>query len=286
MQLLHTPKKTKIAAIKLLQISCIASPPVIFTGLVGRFWLQPCNPYVPLFDFLDKCSQYANKYYISNMLNSSGKFSMIYWTGYCLLLYYLVMKPSLGCLFALGQTYFVQSCCIQYYLKTIFENVNRRSSFSDRQRLVKLYKQIQLLVCYYNEIHQDIFTNAVLWFVGLCIVIGLYAIITSFSIIAPLQLLVLGSASSQAVIGFVLCFGNFGAIYDESQNILAGFRTRAILSQFSSTQLTEYRFENKVAKSIQPVKIKLGSVNFVDGMMPITFIDFCFGMLVNMLLIK
>ncbi len=286
MQLLHKPKKDYIALVKLFQFCGAISPPVVFTCHIARFWFRPCKPYVPGFDFLAQCSKHVDIYYISSIFNLEGKVSSIYWTGFCLILYYLVLKPAGGCFLVLFQLYFVMSSCIRYYLKNILENIKKSTSGSRNRRYIQMYKQIQLLVCYYNQIYQDIFTTTLLVFVGLCIVIGLYALITSFEFVTPLQFLVLGAAASQAIFGMLICFGNFGGIYDDSLNILAGFRSRSNFSDFGGGGLKEFRLQKKFVNSLQPVKIKLGSVNYVNRMMPITFIDFCFDILVNMLLIK
>ncbi len=276
-------------AIKCFQLSDIFSSPIVAACHSTRCFIQKCLPYSPGFEFLEYCVKLKNlDYGFSFYLNN--QFSSVYSLIISLIYFATMVKLGGGFLFVTIQLYFVESCCIRYYLRQLLSNLSKNSNSLKAMPLVNLYKQLQLILRYYNQIHQDIFVVVVLNCTGLCIIIASFAIISSWSIITNVQIFVLSVLALEAVFGLMICFGNFAGIYEDSVKFIATLRLPCTIatSYITGTAILnivrlEYR---KITKSLYPLKVRIGSVNYADRFTPITFIDFCLGVVVNMLLIK
>lgn len=269
-------------AIQLFQFSGIVSPPFVTTGFTAFLWFAPCKSYAPGFYFLEECAERLDFSTERKMFLFRGHISKIYWATICSVIYYTLLKPMAACVYFIIQLYFVESCGIRYYLKNIYKNVLNLKTYSAKYNLIQVYKQIQIIVCYYNQIHQNIFTIVLINLIGVCIVIGLFAIITSWSFITVIQLLVLGTITIDSFIAMVICFGNFGRIYGESVKILAAFQLNIAGTRCCKS---EFVLQRKLINCLMPTKIMIGSVNYFDKLTPITFLNFCFTLLVDMLLV-
>ncbi len=136
---------------------------------------------------------------------------------------------------------------------------------------------------YFNIIHQDIVIASLLYFMGESFVLGMFTLITSWDKLSFPQLLISGTGATESFAAILIFFGVFGRVYADSIKTIECLRTSGIHVE---SDLESRKTVGKIVKSLQPLKIKIGSVNFVDRLTPVTFIDFCFGILVNMLLLK
>ncbi len=273
--------------IKLFQLCATFTPYVLTGSHVVRCFIQRCLPYAPGFEFLGSCEELSksDKHF---HLYLPQPISLVYWVAINLVYVVTFVKLGEGFFFVTIQLYFVQSCCIRYYLSTMLANMSKTSKFRKTTTIIKLYKQLQLILRYYNQLHQDIFVIVLLHLVGLCIIIGLFAVISSWNIITNVQCLVLTASALQAIFGLMILFGNFAGIYEDSLSFIANLRLPRTntASTISGNEKHSLEKNRKIAKSLFPLKVRIGSVNFVDRFTPITFIDFCFGIVVNMLLLK
>ncbi len=281
--LLYKPGKYYIFAIKAFQALAIIGTPIICTSVTLRHFTQKCLPYSPGFELLEQCAHIIGR---AQTFVLGGAIAIIYWFIVCLIFFWSFLKLSGGFFFFVVQCYIVESCCIRYYLRNIWKNLLHPRTNINTLSVIQIYKQLQILVCYFNNIHQNIFAINLLSLVGSCMVIGLYAIITSWSVMTNIQFLVLSAAASRALVGFMLCFGNFGGIYTDSLQFIYVLKNPTKLVRGEMRTSNELKLQRKLAQSIQPLKIRIGSVNYVDKLTPIRFIDFCFGILVNMLLLS
>ncbi len=280
--MLYVPRKSFILAIKAFQVISILGTPITITSLAMRYFTQKCLPYAPGFELLQQCANIIER---ERSFLLSGPIAIVYWFFVCLLFHYSFLKLSGGFFFFVIQCYMVESCCLRYYLRNIWTNLLNPSSNKNTLLIIQIYKQLQILVGYFNNIHQDIFAINLLNLVGLCMVIGLYAIITSWSVLTNLQFFVLSMAALRSLVGFLLCYGNFGGLLQDSVQFIALLKKPENLDKGEMRTKNNIRLKNKLAQSLQPLKIKIGSVNYVEKLTPIMFIDFCFGVLVNMLLL-
>lgn len=87
--------------------------------------------------------------------------------------------------------------------------------------MMMIYKQVQLILCYYNQSHQDIFVVVALNLVGVCFVIGLFATISSWKVMPNMQFFVLTVSALQLAFGLMVCCGFFLGVYDDSIGFIA-----------------------------------------------------------------
>ncbi len=279
--MLHIPNRNYILAIKTFQLLGVCCNPIICTIHFIRYFIQKCLPYAPGFQLLEQCNPKTNFGFILN-----GPIATAYWLLICMIYYWMFLKVGLEFFFCTAQLYFVEGCCFTFYLKNIMKTTQRSSSRWAIFSNIRLYKQLQILIIYYNLIHCDIFVAFMLAITIICIVIGQFAIITSWAVITFVQVAVLACCTLQALFGFVICFGNFGGIYADSSKYLASLRSPVSSTLNKVSQAYTLRCQRRRVKALQALKIKLGSVNFVDRFMPVKLLDFCCGVLVNMLLLK
>ncbi len=268
----------------MFQFCSTFSPHVMTACQVARCFIQQCVPYAPGFELLENCAEFKNseKYF---QFYLHGPFALVYWVTVNFIYFVTFVRLGEGFFFVVVQLYCVQSCCMRYYIRNLLANIASNSN-SPSQSMVKVYKQLQLILCYYNQVHQDVFVIVILNLVGVCLVIGSFALISSWNVITNMQFFALTASVSQAVFGLMVCFGNFAEIHEDSLIFIGALRTpRNSASSYLDTK-SQLRQKRKVAKSLYPLKVKIGSVNYVDRLTTITFIDFCFGIVVNMLLLK
>lgn len=281
----YLPKPFVVTSIKIFQFSGIFSGPILFTCNVIRNWFLPCTPYAVGFGFLKECFVYTGK--SDHAFGLEGFSAFVYWSALCLLFYWALLKPGAGFYFYAIQLCLLKACCLRYYLKNLLNGIKNITMARNKcfiNRAVQFYKELQIMCIMYNQIQQDIVILALLYISGVAIVLGLYALITSWQVMTFLQLLVLISST---VLGFsvlVFCFGNLGGIYVDSMRILDCFKREIYSTHYSSDRYWSRKHKRSV-DSLQPLKIKFGSVNFVDKLTPILFLEFSVGILVNLLIV-
>lgn len=276
-----------LLVIKNFQFCGAISGPVIYTCYVARYLYDPCKPYSHGFMLLEKCSKYLESNSDLSSFSLSEQIGPVYWYFVCLSFYVVVLKPAGSCFFVIFQMFIIESCCLRYYLKNQLQNIIRPDKYFRKETAIKLYKQLQILVCFYNKINQDIFIVVKLSMVGLCIVIGLYAMITSWSEMRGLQYLILGSAAIQSLFGIMISYGNFGGMHDESTKLIRNLYGKpSKTADMNGIWIRQSQYIIKLIRSLQPLKVQIGAVTYIDKLTPITFASFCFSVLVNLLLLK
>lgn len=227
---------------------------------------------------LDECS----KFHLWNSFVLTGSISKLYWACICVIFTWAMTKLLANHFFVCYQFFFVVASCIRYYLDNLLARVgNRRKSFSTPE-MIRIYRQLQLMIRFFNGVNSDVFTSIFIFIIGVACVVSLFAFIAVKSAMSIPQFVILGSAAGQVVICMGFGYGIFGGIDDDSIQTLQAFRT--------SNACLESRIEQKVCaklvKALSPLKVMIGSVNYVDKLTPITLIDFFLGILVNLLLLK
>ncbi len=245
-----------------------------------HYWLQPCVPFAPGFWILEECSQYhANTW---NTFTLSRIHGNTYWTCYCLLMLWSLRQMVENYFFVWYEITVLSSFCLRYYLNTLLSHLNTGSRRFGTLAKVRVYRKLQLMACFFNGFHQDMLISIFAALVGFCFVIPLFAFITAKDRMTIPQVFIFGSAILQVPMCIAIAFGTFGGIYADSIEALQAFRTE------NST--LETKMERKIcAKSVRslgPLKVMIGTVSFFDRLTPMTFIDFCINILVNLLLLQ
>ncbi len=280
--LLHVPKPGYVKAVQLIQFGVIVSTPVLLCGHVTRLYLEKCLPYAPGYGLLEDCLEYT---FGNQTVVLSGLYATVYWTVVCLTVAYLHTTAN-GFQLALIQLYFVESCCIRYYLKNLLKlGLDNSRCANHREGICKLYTQLRILICYFNQIHQGAFMTAYVCFVGVAIIIPSYALISSWSLLGKVQFVILLCIIVEVSLGLVYCFGNFGGIYCDSKKLIGTLRNSTNIESRDPTRRENEKLRKKQVNSMRPFEIMIGSVNFIDQLTPFIFLDFCFKRVVDLLLL-
>lgn len=248
--------------------------------LAIRYWLYPCLPFSPGFWILETCSKYHTNIFDTFAL--SGFLELFYWACICSLVAWSVSILLANQFFVSYQLFFVVASCIRYYLNNLLLHIKNQRKQLSTPDLIRLYKKLQLMTCFFNRINQDMFTSVLLFINGLTYVICLFSFLTVKTSMSIPQLVILSSATCQVLITITFGYGIFGGIYNDSVRVLQAFRSK-------NTHLkarNETKVCVKLVHSLCPLKVMIGSVNYFDRLTPITLIDFFFGILVSLLLLK
>jgi hypothetical protein len=144
------------------------------------------------------------------------------------------------------------------------------------EKRLTMFKQVQLLAKLYNECYQWIFY---IWFLSVgyfVISVNLYAFVTFHKEVSVLGSVFLMVVFSQGLIFVALLSSVAGQIYYSSRLI-----PRAWLR---SPLVHRNRRMRKAVKACSGIKIRMGSVNFVDRLTPFVLIGLCLKLTVRMLM--
>ncbi len=264
--------------LKIFQVCAIYSP-VLMQCVAIRFWLQPCVISAPGFVLLKECSQdHANLW---NGYTVSGAVASVYWTCVCLLLTWSITILISNQFFVTYQFFFIMASCLRFYIKNLLAHAQNGSKPFRSLDLIKIYRELELMTRLFNRINQNGFISNIIFLLGVSFVISLFAFITIKDAMPILQFVIMASALVQTYICLLVGYGIFGGLYDDSSQTLKAFKS----PNFNLGTRNERKVVTKLIYSLQPLKVMIGSVNFVDKLTPVTLIDFCIQQLVSILLL-
>ncbi len=172
--------------------------------------------------------------------------------------------------------------CLRYYLNSLLVNIRTGNPRINSVDGIKVYRELQLMIRFFNGFHQDMFISILILMVGACFVVPLFTFITANDAMTIPQFFIFGTAIFQVPMCITIAFGTFGGIYDDSVETIQSLR--------AANSIVRNKIDRKIcAKSVRslgPLKVMVGSVNFFDKLTPMTFVDFCIDILVNLLLLK
>lgn len=192
-------------------------------------------------------------------------------------------------MFSVCQLSYVQCCCLVQYLRLFRRQcmyfVSRSTDFKTCQakNLLQLYRQLQLLVCYYNKIQKDAVIVVLLVFAGYALVLSLFAIIQNGFSLTLLQAILFGSTAVDCLLGIVVMCGSFARLHTESTDTVKYLQTE-FLYRFTGAQRLGSKQIKRLLISLTQLQVNFGSVNYIDRMTPMTIFDFCMVQLTNLLL--
>ncbi len=121
---------------------------------------------------------------------------------------------------------------------------------------VKMYDHLQILLTYFNYIHQNVLLPTMLYFVGLGVVIGIFALTTHGSAISILQILILATGAIQSSVGIVAIFGTFGVLYCESMETHTCIKANQCSTEMGKGQYKKRKLEGKIVEVIPAIENK------------------------------
>jgi len=261
--------------VNFIQFSGFVCSPVILSCYVIQRWMNPCTSATFGWNLLMECFDEEFKH-IGNKLSRK---SLIYLTG-CLLFTYWVALDLLGKFaFQVAEMFYLPSVCLIGYVRD-------RTRWNSLPYAIRKYRELQLLTRFYNWIQQDTVIVTMLNFSLLIIIISLYVMISLGSSISIPHLVLFSCALTDGLLTAVVCFGSCANVHSQSEKMLEFIKKKTSFEGLlSCRKQCESRIIKRCVTSMFPLNIRIGDVNFVEKLTPIVVLDFCFGLIVNLLLI-
>ncbi len=113
--------------------------------------------------------------------------------------------------------------------------------------------------------------------------LGVFWLAKNGSDLTILQVILFGCCSLDTFLAILVVLGTFASLHSESTDTVNYLQT-----EFSEKYVAFRRHGSKQLKmrliSLIPLHVKLGSVNYIDQMTPMTLFEFCIDQLINLLL--
>lgn len=282
-------KLTNARPVHLFQLcACLTAPVSIFSHCLRMWWL-PCNPIFPGYFLLSQCSNvfHFNTYILDNQV------SLAFRTATCILKFVMLIATTGSyCLIAM-QLLCVQIFCLRGFLKQIkgvinvrmFNTVDQRNFRQvDLGQVYRMHRQIQILVQFYNDINQSVITPVLMTYSVYAVVLSMYALIKRDADESSLQIVILLLVAVDGIIVLLLCFGTMGKLFLDSVAVKTFLATKLVPLQ--KTRTVSFRLTKAYCKSMKPLAVHIGSVNFVDELTTLNVLNFLFNTLATLLLLK
>jgi hypothetical protein len=153
-------------------------------------------------------------------------------------------------------------------------NVKNGSNFDV---ILRKYKQLQVIIIIFNEIYEGAFFQKVMAFASLSVISTGYFILTTYHV-HPLVLPVGAFITLAQYFTVFIVFDFASKVWTTSVAFNSAWRRNPQLSQRPLTR--------KYGISMQILKVKIGSNNFVERNTPFAFVSFCIEQTVSLVLLN
>lgn len=279
---LSSHQNLTVTLIRIVQLCAATSAPICIASECIRLWFQPCSPFLPGYFLLPECSKELNIF--------SNIFALTFRTFACLFLLVILLSTTGAYLFVNMQMMFIQAWSLRSLLAVINSSIKnfialRRvywvMNVKDKFKLFATYRELEIVLILYNNVHQDVIAPLAVTFSSYAMVISLYALVQQQVSLNALQIMILVCITIDGFLVIALCFGNMGQLYANSLDVLTLFQTK-----FLSAQTNNMGFMKRSLRSLRPLSVKLGYVSIVDKLTAINVLNVCVTALVNLLLLK
>ncbi len=161
-----------------------------------------------------------------------------------------------------------------------------------------VYRSIQILACIANEIQQKVFVSTVVIAATIMTSICTTTVVklpwTSGNIMPLLMFSIVGV---NCVLAIVTSVGGMASVYTESVKVTrklqksigiiggGGYRTFVNVNRVCMGRWLEIKWKQRFYRSCVPIKIRFGSINFVDRLTPLACLDLANGVTLQLLLL-
>jgi len=245
-----------------------------FCYVMQRF-MSPCNIATVGYFLLPECSAEFDSSWSSLSLWALGT--------YCLVVFWLFIDTLGIFVLFLGSISFAHALLIfkytMYFQKCLEVNLETKSHTT--YEVFSVYRQLQLLTRYFNGLQQKAIIFVVLILGPMCVIFGAYTLIVMGSNLSLPHFTQFFLSLLDGMIVLVICFTvlskvNTGA--EDALQFVTGFVTPRISPRKSQKWVQVF------VKSLKPLQVNMGSVNFVDKLTPFTLLDFSVNQIVSLLL--
>ncbi len=153
---------------------------------------------------------------------------------------------------------------------------NSRCTF-DLQKVL-MFRNIQILLIHFNEFHAKYLVLVKIFGQALYITLGLYSFIRLSTVLPVVQFLVHGIGILDSLIGVIFCYGMKAQVFSVS----TALKTQD--KNYIMRNLLRSKWFQRFFRSCPQLKVKIGSVNYIDEFTPLSIISISLGQLVNFLL--
>ncbi|CAL8129172.1 unnamed protein product [Orchesella dallaii] len=246
--------------------------PFLYPNSVVRF--LPCLAANPGYWILNECSGLEP----SSSGIESGKKILVYLANYFLWAFGLhsaifvfgTMTAAATCLRSFLKTYLIE------YKNTLHGKKRSNRKFPQQMKVAILYRQIQVMVNMFNDIHQKVMMSSTVLELILLQIVTFYMVIeTEYSLSNLPYILLFGCIFVNAFIATLCLFGVMGSVYTDSVRILKGLKANEKILWLKKFHL-----------SCAPVKLQFGQNNFVEKVTALNCEDFFVKQSVNLLLVE
>ncbi|CAL8129379.1 unnamed protein product [Orchesella dallaii] len=270
------PQAIAKVLIQFVQYCFIVATPVLMVTYGLQRWINPCTSALFLYNLIPECVYEKSSPWVNS--------SLIQLAIQILVSLYLMVDMCGGFIFQVIEMMYLQSCCFKHYIKCLLISL-LRCKFKVSHLL--RFRQLQIILRRYNLIQQDVMIVALLNMVLLIFVVSLYALIYLGSgdegISIP-QLMFFSCSLLDTFLAIVVCFGAFAGVHKESLRTVA-FMRETLLPSLKHNQSHQRRLATRYVMSFRVLKVNIGEVNYVEKFTPIVMLNFCFGQIVNLLLL-
>jgi hypothetical protein len=178
---------------------------------------------------------------------------------------------------------FLELFALLNHLRQLKEGIKRHKVILPRSNLERrffCFRQIQLLVVVFNECYQWMFTTGFFFLVYFVISIYLYAVVRFYRLISLPTLMFLLQLLLEGVVLTFIVNTIAGQIHQSSRQITKYWLRQPIFI----ASVARSRWLRRKVKACSGIKIRIGSVNFIDRLTPFVMIGLCAKLTVRLLM--
>jgi len=254
----------------------ISCTPFVAVGYTLRRWYTPCSAATLGSPLFPECNQDSS---LQLGITSTTMLILI-----CFVVAWL-LADSVGLFtFYASDMSFVQGFSFSAYMKYFRTCLNRSSANRRRKRYraMLVYRELQILNRYYNQLQQNAVIFSLLFLIMMVTITGTYTLI-AFG--AKLKLHDLIVFFCMAFDGLVVILVFFSVMANVNSGAVDGIQD--VKSRFIPLTADNRgrKWVKMVWRSFRPFKVCIGSVNFVDKSTPFNLLNFCLSQIASLLLL-
>jgi len=245
---------------------------------IAQRWFQPCTSETIGSLLLPECKS------PSGFVGGWSITSNIYLAVLCLLSFWFNIDAFGTYVYYLASLSFTWVNCFCIYIRVFNRNVMADSLNPSRVRSPLVYRELQLLNRFLNCIQQDLLLPLILYFNTIAFVLSMYVLISRGTSLGLPELFMFSQASVNTFVVTLVFFTVSAMVNTESKAAIKYFHSKVVVNVNPAGR--GKRWGRKFFMSLPPLKVGLGSVNFVDKLTPITLFNFSFSQIVSLLLVE
>lgn len=257
----------------LLMMGIFTYPVIVICSWLLMFF-APCFPGNFGYKFLNECDETILDQYIWKQ----GVFKLAI-TSFSIYIFLF----SLGAMVIEVTLFTAFHCyCLQNYLWLMLRKLEtefNRGSSSGVRKVMRMYKEIEIMVICYNEIHSGALSLGNVWLICLLFVLSFYGLTGLYSkLILPLIFICAVVAIDMIVMIFEVDGGLKCGVHKVSKAVITKAKVKTCGGKTKGLR--------HHLKSWRVLRIYLSSVNFYDEHTPLTIMGFNIDQTINLLMLK